>query len=59
MAVDILVNDADPATTPVKTLEDGIITINTETAEAIGLDYAVLKDLGSELIEVTTAAEFN
>lgn len=59
MAVDILVNGADPATTAVKTLEDGIITINTETAEAIGLDYTALKELGSELVEITTATDFN
>ena len=59
MAVDILVNGADPATTAVKTLEDGIITINTETAEAIGLDYTSLKELGSELVEITTATDFN
>lgn len=58
MAVEILVNGAEAAATPVKTLEDGIITINTETAEAIGLDYTALKELGSELIEITTAAEF-
>ena len=59
MVVDILINGAEPATTAVKTLEDGIITINTETAEVIGLDYTVLKELGSELVEITTAAEFN
>lgn len=58
MAVEILVNGAEPATTAVKTLEDGIITVNTETAEAIGLDYTVLKELGSELVEITTAAGF-
>lgn len=59
MVVEILINGAEPATTAVKTLKDGIITINTETAEAIGLDYTVLKELGSELVEITTAAEFN
>lgn len=58
MAVDILANGAEPAATAVKTLEDGIITINTETAEAIGLDYTPLKELGSELLEITTATDF-
>lgn len=58
MAVDILVNGADPAQTAVQTLADGIITVNTETAEAIGLDYSALKDMGSELIETVTAEEF-
>jgi len=58
MAVDVLVNGADPATMPVKTLADGIITINTETAEAIGIDYSVLEGMGSELVETVTAQEF-
>lgn len=32
MVVDILVNGADPATTPVQTMNNGIATINTDTA---------------------------
>lgn len=58
MAIDILVNGKDPATMPVQTLSDGIITINTETAEALGIDYSVLEGMGSELIETVTAQEF-
>lgn len=58
MVVDILVNGADPATTPVKVLSDGIITINTETAEAVGIDYSVFENMGSQLIETVTAKEF-
>lgn len=58
MVVDILVNGGDPATTPVKVLSDGIITINTETAEAVGIDYSVFEDMGSQLIETVTAKEF-
>lgn len=58
MVVDVLVNGAEPATMAVKTLSDGIITINTETAEAIGLDYSVLESMGSKLIETVTAKEF-
>lgn len=58
MAVDILINKKSPASMAVQTLSDGIITINTETAEAIGLDYTSLKDLGSELVETKTAKEF-
>ena len=42
----------------VQTLADGIITVNTETAEAVGIDYSVFKDLCSELIETVTAEEF-
>lgn len=58
MAVDILVNGADPATTPVQVLSDGIITVNTETAAAIGIDYSVFESMGSLLIETVTAKEF-
>ena len=57
MAVEILVNGAKPAETAVQTLADGIITVNTETAEGGGIEYAVLKDLCSELIETVTAEE--
>ena len=39
MVVEIL-QGADPATTAVKTFDNGIATVNTETAEAIGLDYS-------------------
>ena len=58
MVVDILVNGAEPASTPVQVLSDGIITINTETAEAVGIDYSVFESMGSELIETVTAKEF-
>lgn len=58
MVVDILVNGADPASTPVQVLSDGIITINTETAEAVEIDYSVFESMGSELIETVTAKEF-
>lgn len=58
MVVEILVNGADPATTPVETLERGIVTVNTETAEAIGLDYSMFADLCSELVETVTAEAF-
>lgn len=58
MAIDILVNGAEPSTMAVRTLSDGIITINTETAEAIGIDYSVLEGMGSQLIETVTAEEF-
>lgn len=58
MAVEILVNNAEPSTMAVQTLTDGIVTVNTQTAEAISLDYTALKKMGSELVEVTTAEEF-
>ena len=58
MAVDVLVNGADPAATSIETLERGIVTVNTETAEALGLDYSMFKDMCSEVIETVTAEEF-
>ena len=58
MVVEILVNGADTATMPVQTLTDGIITVNTETAAAIGLDYSVFGDMCSQLVETVTAEEF-
>ncbi|MCI8464382.1 MAG: ABC transporter [Lachnospiraceae bacterium] len=36
--------------------DGGIITVNTETAEGLGIDYSVFKDMG-ELIEVQTTEE--
>lgn len=59
MVVDVLVNGADPATTPVKTLNNGIATVNTETATAINLDYSAFADLCEEVIETTTKQEFD
>ena len=37
-------------------MDGGIITVNTETAAALNIDYSIFKDLG-ELVEVTTTKE--
>lgn len=58
MIVEVLVNGADPASTAVVTLDNGIATVNTETAGAIGLDYSVFADMCTELKEIVTAKEF-
>lgn len=58
MIVEILVNGADPASTAVVTLDNGIATVNTETAEAIGLDYSMFADMCTALKEIVTAEEF-
>ena len=58
MVVEVLVNGADPATTPIQTLERGIVTVNTDTAETIGLDYSMFSDMCSSLVEVVTAEDF-
>ena len=58
MVVEILVNGANPASTAVVMLDNGIATVNTETAQAIGLDYSIFADMCDELKEITTAEEF-
>lgn len=62
MVVDVLVNGADPATTPVQTFDNGIASINTETLEAIGFDLDTILEafepLCSEVVQLTTAEEF-
>jgi putative ABC transport system substrate-binding protein len=35
-------------------MEGGIITVNTDTAAALGLDYSVFSAMG-QIVEVTTA----
>ena len=61
--VDILVNGADPATTAVKTFDNGIATVNTETCETIGYDLDTIKDafapFCTQVNEITTAENFN
>ena len=58
MVVEILVNGANPSSTAVVMLDNGIATVNTETAQAIGLDYSMFVDMCDELKEITTAEEF-
>lgn len=58
MVAEVLVNGASPATFAVKVLDNGIATVNTETAEAIGLDYSMLVELCDGFNEITTAQEF-
>lgn len=58
MVVDILVGGNDISQTAVRTLDNGIVTVNTETAEAIGLDYSVFADMCDSLVETQTAENF-
>ena len=44
MVADILLNGADPATTPVKTFDNGTATINTDVCAALGLDYDTIAE---------------
>lgn len=51
MAVDILLGGAVPE---YHVMDGGIITVNTDTAKALGLDYGVFKDMAGTVKEVTT-----
>lgn len=57
MIVDIL-NGADPAATPVQTFDNGIATVNTETAEALGIDYSGFAEKCTAVVETITAEKF-
>ena len=63
MVADILLNGADPATTPVLTFDNGTATVNTETCEALGLDYDTIAELFAPLctqvVPITTAESFD
>ena len=59
IAVDVLVNGAPPASTPVQIMSSGIATVNTEVASAIGLDYSAFASLCEELKETITQESFN
>ena len=51
MAVDILLGGAIPE---YHVMDGGIITVNTDTAKALDLDYSVFKDMAGTVKEVTT-----
>ena len=38
-------------------MDGGIITVNTETAAALGIDYSPFAEMAGQVVEVTTAAE--
>lgn len=57
MVVDIL-KGADPAATPVLTFDNGIATVNTETAEVLGIDYSGFAEKCTAVVETVTAEEF-
>lgn len=51
MAVDILLGGDIPE---YHVMDGGIITVNTDTAKTLGLDYSVFKDMAGTVKEVTT-----
>ncbi len=58
MVAEVLVDGKEPATLPVKTLDNGTATVNTDTAAQIGYDYSKIKDMCDGFVEVQTAKEF-
>lgn len=63
MVADILLNGSDPATTPVETFDNGIATVNTETAATIGFDMDTIKadfePYCTQVLETVTQQEFD
>ena len=63
MAAQILLEDADPASTPVMTFDNGTATINTDICAELGYDYADVEaaftDLCSRIVTLTTAESFD
>ena len=62
MVVDLLVEGADPASTPVRIMTAKTAVINTDTCAAIGMELEQVKSafsgLGITVIETTTQQEF-
>ena len=54
MALDILESGAVPE---YHVMDGGIITVNTETAAALGIDYSAFSEMASQVVEVTTSTE--
>lgn len=52
MALDILETGTVPE---YHVMDGGIIAVNTETADALGIDYSAFNDLVGQVVEVTTA----
>lgn len=63
MAADLLVNGADPASTPVRIMTAESAFINTETCAAIGMDLEQIRTafsaLGIKVVETTTQQSFS
>ena len=63
MVADILLNGADPASTPVMTFDNGTATINTEICEELGYDFSTVEKtfepLCSRIVTLTTAESFS
>lgn len=54
MALDVLETGTVPE---YHVMDGGIITVNTDTAKALGIDYSAFQDLAGKVVEVTTSAQ--
>ena len=63
MVAELLCEGKTTADLPYQTFDNGIVTINTETCEALGLDLDTVKEAFkpycTEIVEVTTAENFS
>ena len=63
MIADILLRGADPASTPVRTFDNGTAAVNTETCAALGLDFDVISaafaPYCTKVTTLTTAESFS
>lgn len=63
MIADIVLNDRDPATTPVLTFDNGTATVNTEICSELGYDYDTISGLISpyctKVQPIVTAESFD
>ncbi len=62
MIAEILIDGKDPASLAVKTFDNGTATVNTETCQALGFDFATIEaafaPLCTKVQTITTAEEF-
>ena len=62
MAADILLNEKDPGTVAVKTFDNGIVTLNEEMMEALGMDKESAEkafgEFASSIQTIKTAENF-
>lgn len=63
MVAGVLLDGNDPAATAVMTFDNGTATVNTETCEALGLDFAAIEEafapLCTKVQTITTAESFD
>ena len=63
MVAEILIDGKDPASTPVRTFDNGTATINTETAAELGYDFDTLSSVFApyctKVASITTAESFS